>query len=101
LSIDPRTGVRRRHHVDEATINKAIKTAVDRVGLTKRAPSHTFRHSFATAALQAGADIRTVQKLLGHEDVSTTMIYPHVLRQGGAGMKSPLDRVGEAPLIPL
>src|SRR6266571_4201318 len=81
----------RRHHLDEATINKAIKTAVARAGLTKRASSHTFRHSFATHALQNGADIRTIQELLGHEDVSTTMIYTHVLRQGGSGMKSPLD----------
>ncbi len=94
LSIDPRTGIRRRHHLEERTINKAIRTAVDRVGLTKRASSHTFRHSFATAALQAGADIRTVQELLGHDDVSTTMIYTHVLHQGGSGIKSPLDRLG-------
>src|SRR5262245_2056426 len=91
LSRDPRTGIVRRHHLDEATINKAIKLAVSRVGLRKRASSHTLRHSFATHALQRGADIRTVQELLGHNDVSTTMIYTHVLRQGGAGMKSPLD----------
>jgi len=91
ISTDPRSGIRRRHHLDEATVNKAIKTAVNRVGLTKRASSHTFRHSFATHALQRGADIRTIQELLGHNDVSTTMIYTHVLRQGGSGMKSPLD----------
>ena len=91
LSRDPRSGRIQRHHVDEATIQKAIKVAVARVGLTKRASSHTFRHSFATHALQRGADIRTVQELLGHEDVSTTMIYTHVLRTGGSGMKSPLD----------
>jgi site-specific recombinase XerD len=91
LSRDPRSGVTRRHHLDEATINKAIKAAVGRVGIAKRASSHTFRHSFATHALQRGADIRTIQELLGHNDVSTTMIYTHVLRQGGSGMKSPLD----------
>ena len=91
LSVDPRTGITRRHHLDEATINKAIKVAVARVGIVKRASSHTFRHSFATSALQGGADIRTIQELLGHEDVSTTMIYTHVLRLGGSGMKSPLD----------
>jgi integron integrase len=91
LSTDPRSGAVRRHHVDEATINKAIKAAVARVGIAKRVSSHTFRHSFATSALQRGADIRTIQELLGHNDVSTTMIYTHVLRQGGSGMKSPLD----------
>jgi integron integrase len=91
LSKDPRSGVTRRHHLDEATINKAIKAAVVRVGITKQASSHTFRHSFATHALQRGADIRTIQELLGHNDVSTTMIYTHVLRQGGSGMRSPLD----------
>ena len=91
LSTDPRSGVTRRHHLDEATINKAIKAAVARVGIAKRASSHTFRHGFATHALQRGADNRTIQELLGHNDVSTTMIYTHVLRQGGSGMKSPLD----------
>jgi integron integrase len=91
LSVDPRGGQRRRHHLDEATINKAIKAAVTRVGLTKRVSSHVFRHSFATHLLQRGADIRTIQELLGHEDVSTTMIYTHVIRQGGLGVRSPLD----------
>jgi site-specific recombinase XerD len=77
--------------LDEATVNKAIKAAVARVGIVKRVSSHTFRHSFATSSLVGGADIRTIQEALGHEDVSTTMIYTHVLRQGGQGMKSPLD----------
>ena len=91
LSRDPRSGIVRRHHLDEATINKAIKAAGGRVGLTKRVSSHTFRHSFATHLLQRGSDIRTIQELLGHNDVSTTMIYTHVLRAGGAGTRSPLD----------
>ncbi len=91
LSKDPRSGQVRRHHLDEATINKAIKTAVARLGIQKNVSSHTFRHSFATHGLQNGADIRTIQELLGHEDVSTTMIYTHVMGQGGCGMKSPLD----------
>jgi len=91
LSKDPRSGAMRRHHLDEATIHRAIKTAVARVGIQKSVSSHTFRHSFATHGLQAGADIRTIQELLGHEDVSTTMIYTHVMGQGGCGMKSPLD----------
>jgi integron integrase len=90
-SRDPRSGVVQRHHLDEATINKPIKAAVARVGITKRVSSHTFRHSFATHLLQRGADIRTIQELLGHNDVSTTMIYTHVLRQGGSGTQSPLD----------
>ena len=91
FSVDPRSGQKRRHHLDEGTIHKAIKAAAARAGITKRASSHTFRHSFATALLQRGADIRTIQELLGHNDVSTTMIYTHVLRQGGSGTKSPLD----------
>jgi integron integrase len=91
LSKDPRSGKVRRHHLDEATVHRAIKTAVARVGIVKNVSSHTFRHSFATHGLQGGADIRTIQELLGHEDVSTTMIYTHVMGQGGCGMKSPLD----------
>lgn len=91
LSRDPRSGAVRRHHIDEGTMSKAIRAAVARVGIAKRVTSHTFRHSFATHCLKNGADIRTIQELLGHEDVSTTMIYTHVLRVGGAGMKSPLD----------
>jgi integron integrase len=91
LSKDPRSGQIRRHHLDEATIHRAIKTAVARVGIQKSVSSHTFRHSFATHGLQGGADIRTIQELLGHADVSTTMIYTHVMGQGGCGMKSPLD----------
>ncbi len=92
LSRDPRSGAVRRHHLDEVTIHRAIQVAVRRLGLAKRVSSHTFRHSFATHALQRGADIRTIHELLGHRDVSTTMIYTHVLRQGGLGLKSPLDQ---------
>ena len=91
VSLDPRTGVRRRHHLDPATVDKAIKAAVMKAGIAKRVSSHTFRHSFATHLLQRGTDIRTIQDLLGHKDVSTTMIYTHILGQGGMGVKSPLD----------
>ncbi len=93
LSLDPRKNVMRRHHMDPSSLDRAIKRAVKLAGITKRVTSHTFRHSFATHLLQTGTDIRTIQSLLGHNDVSTTMIYTHVLRQGGQGVKSPLDSV--------
>lgn len=91
LSIDPRSKKQRRHHLDESSLQKMIKRAARRVGITKRVSSHTLRHSFATHMLENGYDIRTVQELLGHADVSTTMIYTHVLNKGGHGVRSPLD----------
>lgn len=90
-SVDPRSGVVRRHHVQDQAIQRAIKQAVRDAGLVKPATPHTFRHSFATHLLERGYDIRTVQELLGHSDVSTTMIYTHVLNKGGRGVVSPLD----------
>ena len=93
LSVDPRSGVTRRHHLDEKGLQRAIKQAAVDAGLTKNVTPHTLRHSFATHLLQAGYDIRTVQELLGHKDVQTTMIYTHVLNKGGRGVTSPLDRI--------
>ncbi len=92
LSVDPRTGVVRRHHVLPNTLQKRIKNAVDKSGIIKNASVHTFRHSFATHLLEAGYDIRTIQELLGHSNVQTTMIYTHVAKKNKLGIISPLDR---------
>jgi site-specific recombinase XerD len=91
LSVDPRSGVERRHHLYEERLQRALKKAVAAAGIVKPVSVHTLRHSFATHLLQSGTDIRTVQELLGHSDVSTTMIYTHVLKVAAGGTASPLD----------
>ena len=92
-AVDPRDGAPVRYHVHESVLQRAVREAARRSGLSKRVTCHTFRHSFATHLLEDGYDIRTVQELLGHRDVNTTMIYTHVLNRGGRGVRSPADRL--------
>jgi integron integrase len=97
ISVDPRSGIKRRHHVNQQYLHRAVKSAVRKSGISKAASCHTFRHSFATHLIEDGYDIRTVQELLGHKDVSTTMVYTHVLCRGGQGVRSPVDTIKGFP----
>lgn len=96
LSEDPRRGIVRRHHRSDSAVHRAVKQAVDLAGIEKRATCHTLRHSFATHLLKDGTDIRTIQKLLGHEELQTTMKYVHVLEESGWHVQSPLDTLDDA-----
>lgn len=96
LAIDPQSGLLRRHHVDESNINRVLRSAAKQAGIEKQVTSHTLRHSFATHLLESGADIRTVQEQLGHQDVKTTEIYTHVLKRGARGVRSPLSDLNNA-----
>ena len=93
LVVDPQSGIVRRHHIHQSGLQAHIKKVSNRLKMNKQVNCHVFRHSFATHLLETGSDIRTVQELLGHSDVSTTMIYTHVLKQGGQGVISPLDKL--------